>query len=77
MTDDPWRKSDPPKDRAFLAVAITLGIPEKVRPVRIVVEWDKYVHEWRPVKAPGDTITPTKVKILCWAELPDMPLGLE
>jgi len=68
-----WKKSEPPKDREFLAFALALGIPEEVQPIRVVVAWEAAVEEWRPVKLPGDRITGTKVRVLCWAELPDVP----
>jgi hypothetical protein len=68
----PWKEGNPPKDRPFLAYA-TLGIPELTNPLRLVVEWEKAVEQWRPVKAPGDHITGTKLKIICWCELPAEP----
>jgi hypothetical protein len=69
----PWKDSEPPKDRPFLAFALPLDIPEKTEPLRIVAAWERPVEEWRPVKVPGDRPTGTKLRIICWAELPDAP----
>jgi hypothetical protein len=69
----PWKDSEPPKDRPFLAFALPLDIPEKTEPLRIVAAWERPVEEWRPVRVSGDRITGTKLNIICWAELPDAP----
>ena len=68
-----WITSEPPKDREFLGFAAPLDIPEMVDPARVVVAWDRNAEEWRPVKVPGDAITGIKLRITCWAELPEPP----
>ena len=69
----PWKGSEPPKDRQFLALAFAKGTPDlsgRANPDRIVAEWDESIHEWRPVKVVGDTTTSIDLHIICWTELP-------
>ena len=74
----PWKDSRPPKDRQFLALALAEGsrdAPGSVDPVRVIAEWDSINEVWRPVRVPGEAMTPTTLGIVCWTEIPDAPAG--
>jgi len=53
MGEPPWRVSEPPTDRDFLALAIAAGTLNEA--VMVFAEWNEAANEWRPVKVPGDT----------------------
>ena len=72
MDQPPWRVSEPPTDRHFLALAIAAGTLNEA--VMIVAEWNATANEWRPVKVPGDTVAGINLHIVCWTELPDIPV---
>ena len=73
MDEPPWRVSEPPTDRPFLALAIAAGTLNQA--VMVVAEWNEAANEWRPVKVPGDTVTEINLHIVCWTELPDIPVA--
>jgi hypothetical protein len=68
----PWNVGEPPGDRQFLALAVAADTLNE--PVMVVAEWNENANEWRPVKVPGDTITGTRLNIVCWTELPEPPM---
>jgi hypothetical protein len=72
----PWKSSDPPKDREFLAFALPEGsrdAPGSVKPVRIVAAWNALVEAWRPVRTPDEAGLGLALKIFCWCDLPAEP----
>jgi hypothetical protein len=72
MDEKPWWVSEPPIDRHFLALAIAAGTLNEA--VTIVAAWNETANEWQPVKVPGDIITDINLHIVCWTELPDIPV---
>ncbi len=72
MDEPQWRVTEPPTDRDFLALAIAAGTLNEA--VMVVAEWNEAVNEWRPVKVSGDTAPGINLHIVCWTELPDIPV---
>jgi hypothetical protein len=72
MDEQPWWVSEPPTDRHFLALAIAAGSLNEA--AMIVAAWNETADGWQPVKVPGDIITDINLHIVCWTELPDIPV---